>query len=333
MDNFTATSTDLYVNTGSQLITYTLSGAQVGSFALAVGDRQPAGNEVTQPVVDPSGNIYLASYYGPDGGQVLPDRPAAVVGGSRRRQPHRALLGGHRLGLPAAGQRASRTRSGSDLINLSTGAVSGSFPLFDNFDYVTQESDGNLLFSGNGYVETIEPDRQVLSSFGSSPGPRGQRAHTGSGSQFYYPAQAAQGPDGTIYTADPLDTIEATSPQGYLEGTTTLGQNSNGGVILAMGGYNFYLVGSTFYLPGRAAVQQRRRQHLVDLAVHPHRLPRRRPCARPTPSDGEPGCRRRPRPTTSPPGPPPGHRHLRPVVGCPRPPTSSCPTRSRTPPR
>ena len=98
-------------------------------------------------------------------------------------------------------------------------------------------------------METIDPTGTVLSSFGSSR-VKGAGAHTGSGSQFYYPAQAAQGPDGTIYTADPLNTIEATSPRGYLEGSTTLGQNSNGGFVLAMGGYNFYLVGSTFFYQG-----------------------------------------------------------------------------------
>ena len=35
--NFTATSTNLYVLTSSQLITYTLSGSQVGSFSLPSG--------------------------------------------------------------------------------------------------------------------------------------------------------------------------------------------------------------------------------------------------------------------------------------------------------
>ncbi len=110
-----------------------------------------------------------------------------------------------------------QTPAGSDLIDQSTGAVNGSFPLFDDFDYVTQESDGNLLFSGNGYVETVGPTGTVLSSFGSSR-TRGAGAHTGSGTQFYYPAQAVQGPDGTIYTADPLNTIESTSPRGYLAG-------------------------------------------------------------------------------------------------------------------
>ena len=246
--NFTASSSDLYVDTGSQLITYTLAGAEVGSFNLPSAIVNRHGNEVTQPVVDPSGNIYIASYYD----QVLD-----------KFSPNGRLLwsvdpgGDNPTGLFSIGTGSGfelalsnvQHQQKSDLIDLSTGAVTGSFPLFDNFDYVTQESDGNLLFSGNGYVETIDPTGKVLSSFGSSR-VKGAGTHTGSGSQFYYPAQAAQGPDGTIYTADPLDTIEATSPRGYLEGSTTLGQNGNGGFVLAMGGYDFYRVGSTFFYQG-----------------------------------------------------------------------------------
>src|SRR5664279_4681833 len=82
---------------------------------------------------------------------------------------------------------------------------------------------------------------------------RGNGVHTGSGTQFFYPAQAVQGSDGTIYTLDPLTTIEATSPQGYFLGSTTLGQNNLGGGNLDIGGYNFYLVGSTLYFQGGAA--------------------------------------------------------------------------------
>ena len=82
--NFTATSSNLYVDTGSQLITYTLAGAEVGSFALPPAIVNRHGNEVTQPVVDPSGNIYMASYYDQVLDKFSPERPAALVGGPRR---------------------------------------------------------------------------------------------------------------------------------------------------------------------------------------------------------------------------------------------------------
>ncbi len=80
----------------------------------------------------------------------------------------------------------------------------------------------------------------MLSTFGASH-TEGNDVHTGSGEQFYYPAQAVQGPDGTIYTADPLYTMQATSPTGILQGSTTLGGH------LDFGGWNFALVGDTFY--------------------------------------------------------------------------------------
>ena len=62
VDSFTATSTNLYDVTSTQLITYTLTGSEVSSFSLPSGFS--GGNSISQPVVDPSGNIYLSSYYG-----------------------------------------------------------------------------------------------------------------------------------------------------------------------------------------------------------------------------------------------------------------------------
>ncbi|MGA2837913.1 MAG: hypothetical protein ABSF84_15070, partial [Acidimicrobiales bacterium] len=98
----------------------------------------------------------------------------------------------------------------SVVLDQSTGAVSGTFPLIVGIDgFVTQEAGGDLLYAANGYVETLSSTGAVLSSFGA-PNIEGNGVHTGSGSQFYYPAQAVQGPDGTIYTADPLYSMEAT---------------------------------------------------------------------------------------------------------------------------
>ena len=81
-----------------------------------------------------------------------------------------------------------QNKSTSEIVNQSTGASSGSFALVDNFEYVSQESDGDLLVSGNGYVETVGPAGNVLSSFGSSQ-TKGAGAHTGGGTQFYMPGQ------------------------------------------------------------------------------------------------------------------------------------------------
>jgi len=244
--NFLATSSAIYVNTGSQFDTYSLSGTLISSFALPAGFT--GADQVSQPVVDPSGNIYLASYYGTKvskfsaSGQVLwTSHPES----------------GNPTGLFSVGSGAgfevvvSVVQDGahSDVLDPSSGGITGTFPLIDSYGWVTTETNGDLLYSSNGYVRTVSPTGTVLSMFGSSNTAQ-NGVHTGGGTQFYYPGEATEGPDGTIYTADPLNTIQATSSSGYLEGSTTLGQNNLGGGNLAMGAYNFFLVGSTFYFVG-----------------------------------------------------------------------------------
>jgi hypothetical protein len=236
--NFAATSSDLYINNGTQLSTYTLAGALVSSFNLpsAFGPS----SIVSQPVIDSSGNIYLSTFYGklvdkfsPSGTVLWSVDPA----------------GGNPTNLFSVGTGGSiqlvvsltQNSSSSTLLSTSTGASTGTYPLVDHIgDFVTQESGGNLLFTGNGYVETVSAAGQVLSTFGA-PNIESNDLHTGSGAQFLYPGQAVQGSDGTIYTADPLYTVEATSPAGILKGSTTMGGD------LALGGSSFALVGNTFY--------------------------------------------------------------------------------------
>ncbi|MBF6555710.1 MAG: discoidin domain-containing protein [Acidimicrobiales bacterium] len=242
VSSFTATSTGIYVNTGSTVVTYSLTGSPIGSFALppAVGARH--GLEVTQPEVDPSGNIYVASYYDQVVDKFSPTGQLLWSVDPELGNPVGIFSMGSGSGFQLAVSLFQKT-TGSDLLDLSTGAVMGAFPLSDRFGHVSRGSNGNLLYSGDGYVESLDSTGRVLSRFGSSrTGPNG--VHTGSGSQFYYAAQVVQGPDGTIYSSDPLHTIESTGPQGFLQGTTTLNDT------LDLGGYNLYLVGSTIYYQG-----------------------------------------------------------------------------------
>jgi len=237
VDNFAATSTDLYVESGSQLVTYTLAGAEVSSFTLPANFAIGA-DQVTQPVIDPAGDIYLASYYGTTVDKFSPT--GALLWSVDPQGGNPSSLFGTGTGSAFRVEVTIAQDSAASLtLDPTTGAVSGTFPLVDH-GFVTLESGGDLLYSANGYVETLSPTGQALSTFGS-PQIEGNGVHTGGGHQFYYPAQAVQGSDGTIYTADPLYSMEATAPDGYLQGTTTLGG------ALDFGGWSFALVGSTFY--------------------------------------------------------------------------------------
>ena len=175
--NFTTTPGGIYVDTGSRLVDYSLAGAEVSSFALPAVFPARNGNEISAPVVDPAGNIYLASYYdqvvdkfSPSGQLLWSVDPA----------------GGNPTGLFGVGTGSGfelmvsvvQNTTHSDQLDLSTGAVSGTFPYVDHLGFVTQESDGDLLASGDGYIRTLAADGTVLSTFGSSS-IEGQGAHTG----------------------------------------------------------------------------------------------------------------------------------------------------------
>ena len=249
-----------------------------------------------------------------------------MVGRPEQRQSDRALLG--RVPASAFELVASfvQNTSSSPVLDPSNGSVTGIFPLIDN-GFVTQESNGNLLYSANGYVETVSPTGKVLARFGA-PHIEGNGVHTGSGEQFYYPAQAAQGSDGTIYTADPLYTMEATSPARACSRARRPSE-----AHLDFGGWNFALVGGTFYFQSGPPFNIGADSISSFSPRQRSRLPRRHPGARPTSWAGVPGSPRRPPATISPPG---RRRRSTPpsTPGGPRPPpTSSCPTRSRaTPP-
>ncbi len=233
--NFAATSSALYVDTGSRLVTYSLTGVHLSSFALpALFTKSYAAT----PVIDPNGDIYLSSYYGMKVDKFSPSGALLWSVDPSSGNPTGIFSVGTGSGFQVVVSLVQNAKA-SVVLNQSNGAASGSFPLVDD-GFVTQEANGNLLYAANGYVETVGPTGRVLSTFGSSH-IQGNGVHTGSGAQVFYPAQAVQGPDGTIYTADPLYTVEATSPAGILQGSTDLGGH------LAFGGWNFALVGSTFY--------------------------------------------------------------------------------------
>ena len=238
VQNFAATATNLYVDTGAKLITYTLAGTQVSSFALPSSFGNA--DEVYQPVIDPSGDIYLSSYYGTAVDKFSPSGTLLWSVDPQSGNPNAIFPVGSGANFQVAVSLAQNTTS-SLTLNPTTGATNGTFPLVvSQSSYVTQEAGGDYLLAANGYIETLSAAGQLLSTFGA-PNIEGNDQHTGSGTQFYYQGQAVQGPGGTIYTADPLYTMQATAPNGILQGSTTLGGE------LDFGGWGFALEGSTFY--------------------------------------------------------------------------------------
>jgi len=235
-----ATGSDLYVvNAASPatLYVYTLAGAAVTNFALPSGFN--GAGEVSQPVVDSSGNIYLSSYYGQRVDKFSSTGTLVWSVDPSNGNPTNVFLAG--AGASAQLVVSLVQGTSSVVLNQSTGATGAAFPFYAPVGaFLTTEASGNVLASANGYVRTVSPAGAVLATFGSS-GTAGSGVHTGGPYQFYYTGQADQGPDGTVYTSDPLGTVEATSPAGLLEGRTTLGG------ALTFGTWGMQLSGSSFY--------------------------------------------------------------------------------------
>lgn len=226
------------MDNGSSILEYSLQGSLTSSFPLPRNFARYASG-VSAPVVLPSGEIVVSSYYG-----------KAVDGFS----PAGAILfsvdpdGGNPTGIFDVDPRGRlwiavslRQERRSILIN-GDGSRVGAFPLVDDSGFVTLEHNGDLLYAAAGYVtEWNRTAMQVVTRFGS-PSLHGMARHTGGPYAFYYQGQAVAGPGGRIYTSDPNNTIEESSRRGVLEAATTL----NGALSLA--GSNAYLVGRELFL-------------------------------------------------------------------------------------
>ncbi len=238
--SLTATPTDLYVVNAANPATldeYTLAGAKVTSFALPSGFD--LAGEISQPVVDSTGNIYLSSYYAQRIDKFSPTGTLMWSVDPSGDNPTNLFVAGSGSSAQLVASFVQNTSS--VVLDEATGAAGGAFPFYAPVGgYVTTEPSGNLLASDNGYVRTVSSSGAVLSTFGSS-GTAGTGSHTGGPYQFYYTGQADQGADGTIYTADPLGTVEATSPTGLLEGRTTLGG------AISFGSWGMQMAGNAFY--------------------------------------------------------------------------------------
>ena len=116
----------------------------------------------------------------------------------------------------------SQESSHSDVLDPATGAVTGSFPLVDIEGYVTQESNGNLLYSADGYVDHLGPTGTVLGRFGASQ-TDGQRGPHRRGDPVLLPGPGVSPTAGRhdLHHRPATGPSRPPSPTGFLQGVTT----------------------------------------------------------------------------------------------------------------
>jgi len=198
-------------------------------------------------------------------------RPARSCGRSTPEgEPDRTLLGGDRLGIPARDQ----PRPGH-------GVEPGAQHLDGGHVRYLPDHRPDRRLRHPGERRQPAPVRQRLRRDGQpgrqGPGDLRRRQHRGEqpahrgGEPVLLPGPGRPGPRRTIYTADPLHTMEATSPAGFLQGSTNL-DNS-----LSFGGWGFALENGTFYFQSGQPFDPSGDAISTFSLAKRHRLPRRPP--------------------------------------------------------
>jgi hypothetical protein len=242
--DFAAGPLSLSIETPDHLLLVSRSGTTEHSVILPAALRTTE-LDVESLATDATGAIYISSYQ-----NLVVDKfsPSGQLAWSHP-------LTGHPSGIFAMGRgpsfRLGLTLAGSaDSILLdATGKPDGTTPLtVGSSSYVTSETNGDLLVAEGGQVRTLGPGGGVLLHEFGADLDEGQDAHTAGPHQFYYQGQAAVGPGGAVYTADPLTTLEINSPSGLLEAATSLGGHltMSGGRLFIVGGDAYFESGTPF---------------------------------------------------------------------------------------
>lgn len=241
--NYYVGRSGIYVDDGSEVAHYSLSGGRLGSFSLPAAFSGPGSGGISGPLVDGSGDIWLASS---SDGEIAKFSPSGSALWQANDFSHPqiyglVLQGQYRVALTTAGGRST------DLLGPS-GAVVGRLPLVLS-GFVSQAPNGDILDANGGYVSTYSQSGRLLGRFGSaedatSPTYVGQPYH------FFYQGSALEPvAHGPIYTIDPLGTLEQTSEDGILQATTDLGgafQTSQVGQAYIVAGQLFFVTGTPF---------------------------------------------------------------------------------------
>jgi hypothetical protein len=236
---FSVTGGRIYVVNGNGLYVYGLGGSQLHAFALPssiVGAKSggaPVGDdEISQPIVDPSGDVFVSSYYGQAVVELGPTGHVSHTLDPGGGNPTNIFALSSSKGAWEVGITTAQRAKGSYVYN-EKGTAAGSASLSarsSGFSNPGQHADV-LYTTGLGLVQTWNPTAtKMLAQFGSSS-IHGTDYHTGGPLSFYYPDQAVM-VGGLVYAADGLGTLAVTEPNGLLVGATTLGTALGTGVDL-----------------------------------------------------------------------------------------------------
>ena len=159
---FAATDQAIYVFDGTDIRVLSFSGSTESSVPLPPAFTGRNANEVTGPYIDPSGDIWLDSYFG--------DRLAKFAASgkllwSTTAYPNSTMVGfsassSYELGLVQAGKAGTRLLHDN---GRQAGSLKASLE-----GYVSETPDGDLLVSNAGYVRRYSLSGKLLSTFGDS---------------------------------------------------------------------------------------------------------------------------------------------------------------------
>jgi F5/8 type C domain len=223
------TSNRVYVVNGDGLLIYNLAGSLLGTYPLPHSLTAHGDNEVSAPIVDPSGNAWISSYYGQTVVEIGPRgnivRTLRVKGDPLNSFGLRSPKGAWELGVTTLQPK------GSSLVYDEQGSRTGSVPLRESpTGFTSPGPHGDILYTtGRGLVQTWNPTgTRMLSEFGTASG-TAQADRTGGPLAFYYADQATYD-NGTVYAADGPGDIIATDANGLVEGSTSLGTTLGNGL-------------------------------------------------------------------------------------------------------
>ena len=230
----------IYVETPTRLVISTLSGRTVRQISLPAALRSTQSNS-SFLVVDGSGDVYLINYA--DGAFDKLSPTGAVLWTRQAGHPNAIFPIGQGSSFRIAVSEAGRTDS---LLYDAAGNQKGAVPFaITSGAYVSQAPDGDLLVASGGHIRILDPSgTRLLHEFGAAQD-QGNGTHTGGPYQFSYQGQAAVGPGGTVYTADPISAIEASTSTGVFEAATNLG-----GKLQLAGGWLYLVAGRAYVESG-----------------------------------------------------------------------------------